>query len=77
MSYNFPTSWTMYVAERLLTVPPRYHGVLLWKFVSAVPTAIGVRIPEKPSQKAIQRFHRGAPCWVHPHLTFMNDEQII
>ncbi|MFQ5999923.1 MAG: hypothetical protein ACE5J6_04015 [Candidatus Bathyarchaeia archaeon] len=49
MSYYLPTLWTVYMTKRLLTVPPRYHGVLLRKFISAVPTAVGVRIPENPS----------------------------
>ena len=65
------------MTERLLTVPSRDHGVLLWKLVSTVRAAIRLRAPEKPFQKAIRYFHCIAPYGDHPHLTFMNDETLI
>ena len=47
--YYFSTSGAVYMAERLLTVPPRDHGVLLWKLVSTVPAAVELHISENPS----------------------------
>jgi hypothetical protein len=65
------------MTERLLTIPSRDHGILLWKLVSTVPAAIKLHAPEKPFQKTVAYSHRGAPYDDHSHLKFMNDETVI